>query len=329
MKRCFFIRHGESEGNIDHTKYASVQNLELSLTELGYEQAYKTGLEIRKYFEQHPEAAKQKTRIYYSPLKRTIQTLNGFRKGLGDVLDHVELREDPLITEIDHGMYDDLSSDNQRLAAYPHEVKKYNALLTKRNGGFFARKPLGERPLDLFIRTQIFKNEMMRSTKDKGIDNVFIISHNHVERAFTGSFFHNTVEETMAIPKIGNGEVVLIEQDESNKFVRKNLYSPPQRTKHMPKDYKTGLCDPEASIPPSAEERRSTHHHQHILPLQEVETKVPLRQTKDSEEETKVPQEKTNVEKLGKHKMTDSFEEFLQNKREQEKLASEIAKYGY
>ncbi len=256
MQRCFFIRHGESEGNIDHTKYATVQNLDLSLTELGYEQAFKAGQNIRDFFLSHPEAAEQKTRIYYSPLKRTVQTLNGFRAGLGDALKHVEIREEPLITELDHGMYDDLTNDEYRKIAYPLEFKKYNLLTSKKNGEFFARKPLGERPMDVFIRAQMFKNEMMRSCKEKDIENVIIISHNHVETAFSGAFFHKTIEETMNIPKVGNGQVVLIEKNNDGAYERKEFFCPPQRTTHTPKDYKTALCDEKHSIAPTEEERK-------------------------------------------------------------------------
>lgn len=260
MERCFLIRHGESEGNLDHTRYATVGALDLSLTELGYEQAYRAGQKVRELFEKHPELAEKKSRIYYSPLKRTVQTLNGFRDGLGDVLRHVELREDPLLTEIDHGMYDDLSNDDLRSAAYPREVRKYQSLSSKKNGEFFARKPLGERPLDLYARAQIFKNEMMRSCNDKGIENVFVISHNHVERAFTGAFFHHTVEETMKLPKSENGEVSLIERNDKGHFEQKKFYCPAQRTKHTPKDYKTALCSEEASREPTIEERKPQIH---------------------------------------------------------------------
>lgn len=49
-KRLILIRHGQSEGNIDHSVYASVPDSRLHLTDLGWRQARAAGKYMRERF---------------------------------------------------------------------------------------------------------------------------------------------------------------------------------------------------------------------------------------------------------------------------------------
>ena len=66
--RVTLVRHGQSEGNVDPTKYATVGDHALSLTPLGFNQARKAGERVEGAREYYPT-------YYVSPYKRALQTL--------------------------------------------------------------------------------------------------------------------------------------------------------------------------------------------------------------------------------------------------------------
>jgi broad specificity phosphatase PhoE len=68
--RVTLVRHGQSEGNVDPTKYTTVGDHALGLTPLGFHQAKKAGERV-----EHSRDEKYWPTYYVSPYKRTLQTM--------------------------------------------------------------------------------------------------------------------------------------------------------------------------------------------------------------------------------------------------------------
>ena len=90
-KRIIIIRHGQSEGNADHTVYARVPDHDIKLTKRGEHESLSAGAEIADIIGQ------EKIQAYVSPFKRTRQTFEGIAKRLEPNL--TNMLEDPRIRE--------------------------------------------------------------------------------------------------------------------------------------------------------------------------------------------------------------------------------------
>merc|ERR1719488_430584 len=69
-KRLILVRHGESQGNVDKSIYATTPDHALHLTERGWIQAQCAGRELRSIIGDEP------TVFYVSPYVRTRETLH-------------------------------------------------------------------------------------------------------------------------------------------------------------------------------------------------------------------------------------------------------------
>lgn len=76
------IRHGESEGNIDNSKYFEVNDYDIELSALGYNQVSNI----------YPNINSESVKVYCSPYKRCIQTLKGMQFNLPPITEVYDYR---------------------------------------------------------------------------------------------------------------------------------------------------------------------------------------------------------------------------------------------
>eukprot|EP00249_Psilotum_nudum_P010876 c22824_g1_i1 orf=144-992(-) len=186
--RIILVRHGESEGNVDRSKYSNIADSKITLTVEGKRQAEACGITIRDMIE---ASGKEDWQVYFyvSPYKRTLCTLRcigrAFRKEriLG-------VREEPRLREQDFGNF--------------QEEERMNVLKEIRNqfGRFFYRFPEGESGVDVFDRVTSFLESLWRDIDTNRLNryqssdlNLIIISHGVTMRIFLMRWFKWTTEQ--------------------------------------------------------------------------------------------------------------------------------------
>jgi broad specificity phosphatase PhoE len=130
------IRHGQSEGNTDKTKWWSKPDSQIELTKVGIEQAKRAGKRIEdifQFYEQTLGVPMDRVHVHVSPFKRTIQTAKYVREAFEDRVVRQNLC--PRLREQEFG---NLQSD---------EFNKYREE-QKRVGRFWYRFPTGESGAD-------------------------------------------------------------------------------------------------------------------------------------------------------------------------------------
>jgi broad specificity phosphatase PhoE len=176
-RRIFFIRHGESQANVDLAIHASVPDHKISLTERGHAQAREAGQRLRQLIGDSPVA------VYVSPFLRARQTC----AGICDAFPNGQIqrvREDPRIREQEHGNY----STPEDFARIDVERKNF--------GIFFYRIPNGESGADVYDRATGFLDTLYRDFEREDYPpNVIVVSHGLTLRLVLMRWLHWTVEE--------------------------------------------------------------------------------------------------------------------------------------
>jgi broad specificity phosphatase PhoE len=184
MKRIFLIRHGESEQNIGKTMGTDIFDGDISLTELGKEQAHQTGRYLKSYIE-NLNLDISTFKMWVSPYLRTEQTAEIINSYV-----HVKtVFEDPRLVEQDYGEF-----HNRHIEEWAkiNEVgfKIANLRYNSTRGKFFSRFPNGESPFDVYNRISSFLETLHRDDDE----NVIIVCHGVVVRTFLMRFFHYPIE---------------------------------------------------------------------------------------------------------------------------------------
>eukprot|EP00511_Aplanochytrium_stocchinoi_P004826 CAMPEP_0204831938 /NCGR_PEP_ID=MMETSP1346-20131115/12195_1 /ASSEMBLY_ACC=CAM_ASM_000771 /TAXON_ID=215587 /ORGANISM="Aplanochytrium stocchinoi, Strain GSBS06" /LENGTH=337 /DNA_ID=CAMNT_0051963401 /DNA_START=83 /DNA_END=1096 /DNA_ORIENTATION=- len=203
-KKVFFVRHGESLGNIKESAYSSTADWRIPLTEKGKAQAYKAGAEIKEH------AGNMPLLVYYSPYKRTRQTVEQILQSFSK--DQILLlQEEARIREQDFGNF----QDSTRMLHCKQERLKF--------GRFFYRFPSGESGADVYDRVSSFQESLFRvfhrerQTKDY---NLLVVSHGLTIRIMLMRWFRWTVKEFDAIVNPRNAAPVIMEMNHiSNTYV--------------------------------------------------------------------------------------------------------------
>jgi len=158
--RIILVRHGESEGNADHSLYRTKADNLIELTEKGSEQAVEVGRRIKKVI------GDGDVEIHVSPFQRSLQTARNAREAFRNQVHwtHVDSR----IREQEFG---NLQGD---------DFKNFRDE-QKRVGRFFYRFPTGESGADVFDRTLSWWDTKVRQTtlnpNHKRADAVIVFTH--------------------------------------------------------------------------------------------------------------------------------------------------------
>eukprot|EP00930_Biecheleria_cincta_P082926 TRINITY_DN72560_c0_g1_i1.p1 TRINITY_DN72560_c0_g1~~TRINITY_DN72560_c0_g1_i1.p1 ORF type:complete len:482 (+),score=48.16 TRINITY_DN72560_c0_g1_i1:135-1580(+) len=145
-ERLFMLRHGESEGNIDHTVYSIKGDSQLELSHDGLRQAREAGSRLRDL------VGDDKVCVIVSPFERAQQTLLCLYQG-GFPEDQVgQLRIDPRIREKEFGNFQTAGT----VAALRIEEQVV--------GRFYYRLPNAESCADVLDRVDSFWNWLLDSS---------------------------------------------------------------------------------------------------------------------------------------------------------------------
>ena len=182
------IRHGETEDNIRRAFSSS----DTCLTERGINQIKNTK-ELLKSF--------QYEKIYYSPLKRTAETLHHL--GLTGI-------EEPRIKEVNLGIFagktfEEISRD------YPDETEKWSKNMRD------YKVPKGESMLEVYNRVKKFLEEI----SDK--ENTLLVAHDGIIKLAMCWVFDNP--DYFYKFKIDNGSINIISIEDGYKFIKNMNYS--------------------------------------------------------------------------------------------------------
>ena len=260
--KVILIRHGQSEGNVEESLYATTPDNGMKLTALGWDQAKMAGRELKS------TAIGQGESIHFivSPYVRTVETFHGILSAWCDPkeFDHIKdpmkrmkawysrlsdmgisWHEDPRIREQDFGNYQD-----------PVAIKKCKRE-RHRFGTFYYRFPHGESASDVYDRVSTFLDSLWRSFDLKRSQNYVLVTHGISIRILLSRYFRYSIDQfnTLANPKNcdlvvlghdGNGrlrlegrhELILLDATDDEQEGGKSIYEPQHQSNTLVKGYK-------------------------------------------------------------------------------------------
>ncbi len=199
-KRIILIRHGESEGNIDHARYQTIQDFALKLSPVGIQQAQQAGMRIKELLEN------EKIYVYLSPFYRTRETFQFIRESIANNI--VKAIEDPRIREQDWGHL-----------RHPDDNK---GIIEERDNfsTFYYRIPDGESGADVYDRVSSFLDTLHRDFEKTDFpENALIVSHGLTMRLFLMRWFHWSVEEYESLHNPQNCQIAIMEKQMDNHYI--------------------------------------------------------------------------------------------------------------
>lgn len=201
--KIFLIRHGESTGNLSKEIYKDVPDYALQLTDKGKEQAREAGRKIDKMLELGGSI-----QCYVSPFWRTRQTFYWALQGMQSR--KIIYYEDPRLREQEWGQ------NMESREGYKDSVEKERDSY----GHFYFRfRDGGESCADVFDRVSDFINTMFRDFQKKEFPRtVCIFTHGMTMRLFLMRWFHCSVEEFESWGNPKNGEYLLLERGENERY---------------------------------------------------------------------------------------------------------------
>ena len=197
--RILLIRHGQSQGNVDVNQYQTIPDYALTLTPRGIEQSKQAGIQIKGIIDS------ESLHVYLSPYIRARQTFQQLKTSLEANI--VGVVEDPRIREQDWGHL-----------RHPDENEE---IRRQRDGfsTFYYRIPDGESGADVYDRVSTFLETLHRDfNKPHFPQNALIVTHGLTLRLFLMRWFHWTVEEFENLRNPMNGQVVVMQKNEKDRY---------------------------------------------------------------------------------------------------------------
>ena len=151
--RILLVRHGESEGNVDEEAYTVKGDEGVALTDRGWRQGIGSGRFLKSIYEGQDEWPT----LYFSPYRRTQETLSAMLHGMGDVIPGKQpvLRGDSRLIEKSFGATNILnhppdSVDRQFAEQQKQTLKVYPILdwSDREVAAYFCENKLPKHPLE-------------------------------------------------------------------------------------------------------------------------------------------------------------------------------------
>lgn len=196
--RIIFIRHGESEANVDRKITARVPDNAVHLTANGREQASKCGEMLAEVIGDNSVS------FIVSPYVRTRETFHGIARSFGPV-EELSVRLDAQVREQDHGNF-----DRPEIRELHKEKGEF--------GAFYYRFPEGESMADVYDRASIFLESLYRRWEFSRERNLVIISHGLYILVFLMRLFRYSLDELYSLEKLRNCEMVVLERPDNGSF---------------------------------------------------------------------------------------------------------------
>jgi broad specificity phosphatase PhoE len=192
----YLIRHGEAEHNVDRSVMAHTHDSKHSLTELGFQQAQKTG-EFMK------GTVNEKTVFYCSPYLRTVQTAKAIHFLLPE---QIPFYENPLLREWELGNLYDFTNRT------PEMKKEFKAA-----GLFYFRHHHGESLADVYLRATMFMHTVVeRVTKQVRYENMVIVTHAAFIHMLLAFLMNWPVEDLSNFKPVENACVIKVNEVEGD-----------------------------------------------------------------------------------------------------------------
>jgi broad specificity phosphatase PhoE len=191
IKRIYFVRHGQSEGNVDNRKYFEKHDSQISLTDLGATQATNAGIMINQLVKRKL----WKFHVCCSPYIRAVDTKNKvveFLRSVGHSI--TKFREDPRLRERTWGGLRDIA---------------YNEEATEDHFMFFYKPLGGESYADCYERAANFDQWLESNAAE---EDVIIIAHGEFIRCYMMYKLGWTIDEHDTTATPWNGQVLLLER---------------------------------------------------------------------------------------------------------------------
>lgn len=231
------VRHGESEGNVDHTVYDRKPHQEIALTDKGNLQAVAVGKSIRKYISDivyaypgHICCAQDgkpikltDMRFYCSPYVRAQETLLGILTCLTDFPCKVD--GDLLCSEQSWGAAEGTSSYEDYIERLPVAEAALESEMYRKMGYLWYTPTRGESLMDVYQRAGLFleKYRWFESSK------VAILSAHKIFLTMLHYYLIGGRPQPEEIPKPGgwqNGEARIYRMTERNTVHEQTLLLP-------------------------------------------------------------------------------------------------------
>lgn len=199
------LRHGESEGNADHTLWRSKPDNLISLTPAGAAQARAAGRRIEDLFQLYEEKTGrpiQRVHIHVSPFERTLQTALEARK----FFEHRVVRTSPesRLREQEFGNFSEKDS-----ALYREEQKKV--------GRFFYRFPTGESGCDVLDRVKSWWSDSFLTLNERvgydPVDAVVVVTHGLTMRFLLMQLYNWSPTTFHSVWNAGNCDLYVLNKD--------------------------------------------------------------------------------------------------------------------
>lgn len=242
MARILFVRHGQSEGNVNETLYSQKGDQAIGLTDKGWQQAVAAGRFLQGYFlgEQvqkaapgQPVQAKTWPLVYVSSYLRTRQTLSGVIHGLrqGDLGPYdmqpaqgPVIREEPRLIEKFFGATLRLSRGIGPLEWKTASQLWQTSQAVFKKDKFAARNMLGDSRKDTYEAVCDFIEGPLDTALAAGHDDIIIVSHGAVGQEFIRKMLALPMDAP--IPDLGNCDVMEFTGSPGNWAMRR-LYNGP------------------------------------------------------------------------------------------------------
>lgn len=199
-KLIIFVRHGESQGNVDLSAYATIGDPNVQLTEKGRQDARRAGEELAKLITQKVHR-RGRVFLYVSPYTRTRETAAAIVDRLKDAGHKVwQEQEDPRLRERE------FSGTYQTRESIKEERGDYDK--------FFWRPENGESCADVYDRISMFFDTLWRDFRDHDElqDGVVIcVCHGLTMRIAIMRWLHWTREMFAATRNPANGQFLALE----------------------------------------------------------------------------------------------------------------------
>lgn len=197
-RRIIFLRHGESEGNVDTKVYRDKPDNAVELTSLGSHQARQAGVRIKELI------GDDRVHMFVSPFQRTLQTARNVELALKGQVQQIE--KDPRIREQEFG---NLQGDD--FSKYREEQKVV--------GRYFYRFPTGESGSDVYVRVKDWwDNSVLQLNlrpKYKQVDTVVVVTHGLTMRFILMQLFMWSPNTFHTVFNAGNCEMYVLQKDDS------------------------------------------------------------------------------------------------------------------
>ena len=211
FKRLFIVRHGESEGNIDVTKYDTILDSDISLTDNGYSQAQEAGKLIAEKLAGWANHKKVISPSFFiSPYLRTKQTHKGLVSGMHRLFVNGSTTpiEDPRLREQEF---------RGKLTVFDYNQFKEHA----EQGRFWYRYEHGESIADTYDRSCHFLMDRIDACNQCD-DVAIIVSHGMTSRCLLMRLLNLTVEEFLKLRNPKNCQVIHLEVNDFGEWELKS-----------------------------------------------------------------------------------------------------------